>query len=203
MKALVIVDSQNDFMPGGSLEVPKGDEIVPIVNKLQDKFDLIVATQDWHPKNHISFASNHEGKEPFETIEYKEIEQILWPQHCVQGSKGAEFHSDLETHKIEAFIRKGMNPEIDSYSGFYDNGHLKNTGLAGYLREKDCDEIYFCGLAADVCVYFTAKDSLKEGFSSTLISDAIRALDGDKFAKMKEELSAEGMKFTTSGDLPG
>lgn len=194
MKALILIDIQNDFIPGGSLAVPKGDEIIPVVNRLQEKFDLVVATQDWHPKNHISFASNQNGKDPFDKIELEEMEQILWPDHCLQNSKGAEFHPDLNTTKVEAIIRKGMNPEIDSYSGFYDNGHKKSTGLAGYLREKGVDELYFCGLAADVCVYFSLKDALEEGFSATLIEDATRALDDDKFAEMKKELVDKGMK---------
>jgi len=201
MKTLILIDIQNDFISGGSLEVPKGDEIIPVVNNLQDKFELVVATQDWHPQNHVSFASNHEGKEPFDKIELDDMEQILWPDHCVQNSEGAEFHPDLKTTKVEAIIRKGMDSGIDSYSGFYDNGHKKNTGLAGYLREKNADELYFTGLAADVCVYFSIKDALKEGFSTTLIEDATRALDDDKFAEMKKELQEKGMKITDSKKL--
>ena len=201
MKTLILIDIQNDFIPGGSLAVPAGDEIIPVVNNLQDKFELVVATQDWHPQNHVSFASNHDGKEPFEKIELDDMEQILWPDHCVQNSEGAEFHPDLKTTKVEAIIRKGMDSGIDSYSGFYDNGHKKNTGLAGYLREKNADELYFTGLAADVCVYFSIKDALKEGFSTTLIEDATRALDDDKFAEMKKELQEKGMKITDSKRL--
>lgn len=201
MKALILIDIQNDFIPGGSLEVPNGNEIIPFVNNLQEKFDLVVATQDWHPQNHVSFASNHEGKEPFEIIDLDDMEQILWPDHCVQNSKGAEFHPDLDTKKVEAIIRKGMNPEIDSYSGFFDNGHKKTTGLAGYLKEKGVKELYFTGLAADVCVYFSIKDALKEGFSATLIEDATRALDDDKFAEMKKDLQKKGMKVTNSKKL--
>ncbi|SHI61249.1 nicotinamidase/pyrazinamidase [Tangfeifania diversioriginum] len=194
MKALILIDIQNDFIPGGSLEVPSGDEIIPVVNNLQEKFDLVVATQDWHPQNHMSFASNHKGKEPFEMIELGGMDQILWPDHCVQDSKGAEFHPELNTTKIETIFRKGMDSEIDSYSGFYDNGHKKSTGLAGYLREKGATELYFCGLAADVCVYYSIKDAQKEGFSATLIEDATRALDNKKFAEMKAELQGLGLK---------
>lgn len=194
MKALILIDIQNDFIPGGSLEVPGGDEIIPVVNELQEKFDLVVATQDWHPQNHMSFASNHKGKEPFEMVELSGMDQILWPDHCVQNSKGAEFHPELKTAKIEAIFRKGMDPEIDSYSGFYDNGHKKSTGLAGYLREKGATELYFCGLAADVCVYYSIKDALKENFSATLIEDATRALDNEKFTEMKNELQDLSMK---------
>jgi len=198
MKTLVLIDIQNDFIPGGSLEVKEGDKILEVVNKIQDNFDLIVATQDWHPQNHLSFASNHKWKNPFEKIMLGDMEQILWPDHCVQNSKGAEFHPDLNTKNIEAIFRKGMDKEIDSYSGFYDNGHKKSTGLAGYLKEKGANDLYFCGLAADVCVYFSIKDALKEGFSATLIEDATRALDDDKFAEIKKELQIKGMKITDS-----
>ena len=201
MKTLILIDIQNDFIPGGSLEVPQGDEIIPVVNNLQEKFNLVVATQDWHPQNHVSFASNHEGKEPFDKIELDDMEQILWPDHCVQNSEGAEFHQDLLTKKVEVIVRKGMDSGIDSYSSFYDNGHKKSTGLTGYLKEKGADELYFAGLAADVCVYFSIKDALKEGFSATLIEDATRALDDDKFAEMKKELQEKGMKITDSKRL--
>ena len=201
MKTLVLIDIQNDFIPGGSLPVPEGDEIIPVVNKIQDKFDLIVATQDWHPQNHMSFASNHNGKAQFEETEVAGMHQILWPDHCVQGSAGAEFHPELDTKKVEAIFRKGMDPEFDSYSGFYDNGHKKSTGLAGYLRGKGATDLYFCGLAADVCVYFSIKDALQEGFSATLIDDATRALNDDKFSEMKKELRELGMKSIKSDGI--
>jgi nicotinamidase/pyrazinamidase len=193
MKALLLCDVQNDFMPGGSLEVPQGDTIVPLINRLQKYFDLVVATQDWHPQNHKSFASNHSNRKPFEKIDIHGIKDTLWPDHCVQGSKGAEFHPDLEINKIAAIFRKGMDPEIDSYSGFYDNKHQISTGLTGYLRDKGITEIYFCGLAADICVYYSIKDSLKEGFSVTLIEDASRPLSNDDFASIKPELRKMGV----------
>jgi nicotinamidase/pyrazinamidase len=193
MKALVIVDVQYDFMPGGALAVPQGNKIIPRINKLMKYFDLVVATQDWHPQNHKSFASNHQNKKPFDIINLHGIEQILWPDHCVQGSKGAEFPPDLDTNKIAAIFRKGMDPEIDSYSGFYDNGHLKSTGLSGYLKEKMITEIHFCGLASDICVYNTIKDSLNEGFFATLIEDASRPLNADVFAMLKNELTEIGV----------
>jgi len=201
MKTLILIDIQNDFIPGGSLAVPGGDEIIPVVNQVQKQFDLVVATQDWHPQNHMSFASNHAGKKPFEETEVAGMQQTLWPDHCVQNSEGAEFHPELKMQKVEAIFRKGMDTEIDSYSGFYDNGHKKSTGLAGYLREKGATDLYFCGLAADVCVYFSIKDALKEGFSAALIEDATRALDDDKFAEMKKELEELGMKVTNSSKL--
>jgi len=201
MKAFLLVDVQNDFMPGGSLEVPYGDMIVPLINRLQKYFDLVIATQDWHPQNHKSFASNHSNKKPFDEINLNGIKQILWPDHCVQGSKGAEFHPHLEVNKIAAIFRKGMDPEIDSYSGFYDNGHQMSTGLSGYLKEKGITEIYFCGLAADICVYYTIKDSLKEGFSSTLIEDASRPLSNDSFINIKNELTKTGVRIINSNEI--
>ena len=201
MKTLIIVDPQNDFMPGGSLEVPNGDEIIPIINKLQEKFDLVIASQDWHPEGHASFASSHKGKNEFETIELNGIEQVMWPEHCVQNTEGAEFHKDLKTAKIEAIFRKGTSLEIDSYSAFYDNRHLKSTGLSGYLKEKNAEDLYFCGLAAEICVHFTAKDAIKEGFKATIIEDATRALKVEHFEKAKAELKELGGKVITSSTI--
>jgi nicotinamidase/pyrazinamidase len=198
MKTLIIVDPQNDFMPGGSLTVPQGNEIVPIINKLQKEFELVVATQDWHPKTHASFASTHQGKNEFETITLNGLEQIMWPDHCVQNTAGAAFHKDLDTAKIEAIFRKGTNKEIDSYSGFYDNGHKKSTGLTGYLKEKKATHLYFCGLAAEICVYFSAKDALKEGFNVSIIEDATRALNEKEFKKLKTELKEMGGEIISS-----
>jgi nicotinamidase/pyrazinamidase len=201
MKALLLVDVQNDFMTGGSLEVPHGAMIVPLINRLQKFFDLVVATQDWHPQNHKSFASSHSNKKPFDEINLNGMKQILWPDHCVQGSKGAEFHPDLEINKIAAIFRKGMDPEIDSYSGFYDNSHQISTGLSGYLKEKGITELHFCGLAADICVYYTIKDSLKEGFPATLIEDASRPLSNDTFTSIKKELTKMGVRIINSNEI--
>ncbi|UII30678.1 bifunctional nicotinamidase/pyrazinamidase [Fulvivirga ulvae] len=201
MDALMIVDIQNDFTPGGSLAVPQGNEIIPVVNELQKSFELVIATQDWHPREHKSFASNHPGKKTFETTTLQGLEQILWPDHCVQGSKGAEFHAGLNLKKVEAIFRKGMDTEIDSYSGFYDNGHMKSTGLAGYLRERKVKNVYICGLAADFCVFYTAKDALKEGFGTYVIEDATRAIDPEGFSKAKEEIKALGGKVIMSSDV--
>ncbi len=201
MKTLIIIDPQYDFMPGGALEVPDGDKIIPVINKIQDKFDLVIATQDWHPKNHKSFASNHKDKKPFDKILLNDIEQVLWPDHCVQGSKGAEFHSDLNTHRIEAIIRKGMNPEIDSYSGFFDNGHENRTGLSGYLKEKESTKIYFCGLAADICVYYTIMDAVGEEFSAALITDATKPLDEENYFVVQEELVKKRVQFIESSNI--
>lgn len=201
MKTLIIIDVQNDFIPGGALAVPKGDEVVPVINSLQEKFDLIIATQDWHPEEHASFAANHHEKKEFESIDLDGIPQVLWPKHCVQGTNGAEFHPDLKTSKIEVIFRKGMNAEIDSYSGFYDNAHLKSTGLTGYLKEKGATEIYFCGLAAEFCVYFSVKDALDEGFSAFLIEDATRALDKAAFEEAKIDVLRKGGKVISSKEL--
>lgn len=195
MKALILVDIQNDFLPGGSLAVPEGDEIIPLVNALQNTFELVVATQDWHPANHLSFASNNPGKNPFETTILQGMNQVLWPDHCVQGTTGAEFHGDLEMNRVEAIFRKGMVPDIDSYSGFYDNGHLKSTGLAGYLRDRQVTEVYVAGLAADYCVFYTAMDALRENFDVYLIEDATRPIDAQEFISKKKELIKKGGKL--------
>jgi nicotinamidase/pyrazinamidase len=201
MKTLIIVDVQNDFMPGGRLEVPGSDLIIPVINRIQTSFDLIVATQDWHPENHKSFASNHIGRKPYDTIMLNGLKQTLWPDHCVQGSEGAAFYPGLETNRISAIFRKGMDPEVDSYSGFYDNNQLLTTGLSGYLKEKGSDEIHFCGLAADICVYYTILDSIPEGFSATLIEDASCPLFPDKFDDLKCEMAKLGVHIILSGEL--
>jgi nicotinamidase/pyrazinamidase len=198
MNALLIVDVQNDFIPGGSLPVPQGDEIIPLINSLQHTFNLIVATQDWHPAHHKSFASSHAGKKPFDSITLHGLEQVLWPDHCIQGSTGAAFHHALDMNKVEAIFRKGMESEIDSYSGFYDNGHKKSTGLAGYLREHKVQEIFICGLAADYCVFYTAKDALQENFKTYIIEDATRAINPRDFEKAKSILQAEGGQLIES-----
>lgn len=201
MKTLIIIDVQNDFMPGGPLEVPQGDIIVPVINKIQRYFDLVVATQDWHPKDHKSFASNHYDAKPFDNIILQERVQTLWPDHCIQGSEGAELKKDLESDLIAAIFRKGMDPEVDSYSAFYDNNHQLSTGLAGYLKDKGVTEIHFCGLAADICVYYSILDSILEGFSAKIIEDASRPLYPDKFDDVKCELAKLGVHIITSGEL--
>lgn len=201
MKALLLIDMQNDFIPGGTLAVPNGNEVIPVVNALQPHFKLVVATQDWHPENHKSFAVNHPGKEVFKTINLNGLSQVLWPIHCVQGTSGAEFSKDLAINKIEAIFRKGTDSEIDSYSGFYDNGHLKSTALAAYLKGKNVTEVYVAGLAADYCVYYTAKDALEEGFKTYIIEDAVRAINDDAFAKAKEDIINVGGRIIKSSAL--
>jgi nicotinamidase/pyrazinamidase len=198
MNVLILVDIQNDFIPGGSLPVPLGYEIIKLVNELQNSFELVVATQDWHPNNHKSFATQHPGKKQFETISLHGLDQVLWPDHCVQGTKGAEFHRDLNMNKVEAIFRKGMNPDIDSYSGFYDNGYKKSTGLAGYLRDRGVKKVYVCGLAADYCVAYTAKDALKENFATYVIEDATRAIDAIGYSRIKDEIITSGGQYIQS-----
>ena len=201
MKALIIIDVQNDFMPGGPLEVSQGNVIVPLINRLQKQFDLVVTTQDWHPQDHKSFASNHLNRKPFEKTILNGLEQVLWPDHCVQGSKGAEFHSGLETKKVAANFRKGMDSGTDSYSGFFDNGHNISTGLSGYLKEKRITELYFCGLTSDICVYYTIKDSLQEGFAATLIEDTSRPLNNTDYLAVKKHLTDLGVRIIQSSKI--
>lgn len=177
MKALIVVDIQNDFLRGGALAVPDGDAIIPEVNDLMAQHDLVVATQDWHPAEHGSFAANHSGKEPGTTIDLNGLEQILWPVHCVQGSAGADFADGLNVSQVDAVFQKGTDPGIDSYSGFFDNGKRKSTGLAEWLREKNVDEVTVVGLAADYCVRFTAEDAVAEGFKTTVLRSATRGVD--------------------------
>jgi len=174
---LLVVDIQNDFCPGGALPVQRGDEIVPLVNRLGACFPHVVLTQDWHPPGHLSFASSHPGKCPFETVALDYGPQILWPDHCVQGTAGADFHKDLEIPHAEVVIRKGFRAAIDSYSTFRENDRKTRTGLAGYLRERGLNRIFLAGLALDFCVQYSAEDACGEGFTVVVIEDACRAID--------------------------
>lgn len=194
-KALILVDIQNDFVTGGALAVPEGETIVPIVNQLQEHFDFIVATQDWHPAQHGSFAANHSGTKPGEVIDLNGLDQILWPTHCVQDSKGAEFVTELSMEKVRKVFVKGTDVGIDSYSGFFDNGKRKATGLGDYLKEEGVTDVYVCGLATDYCVKFTALDANNLGFGTYLIKDASRGVNlfpGD-VDKAVEEMAASGI----------
>ena len=177
MNALILVDIQNDFVPGGALAVPEGDAIVPLVNRLQPRFDLVVATQDWHPADHGSFAANCPDRHPGEVIDLQGLPQILWPAHCVQGTPGADFVPGLNRERWDRVFVKGTDPVIDSYSGFFDNGHRQATGLGEYLREKGVTDVYVVGLATDYCVKFTALDALQLGFRVHLIEDACRGVN--------------------------
>jgi len=204
MKALLVVDIQHDFLPGGSLAVKEGDKIIPIVNELMDKFDLIVATQDWHPSGHGSFASNHKGKKPGEQIVLNGLDQILWPDHCVQNSPGAEFSKELDVSKINHVIQKGTDIIIDSYSGFFDNGKKKDTGLHQFLQEKNVEMVFIVGLATDYCVKYTALDAAELGYRTFVIADATRAVnlqEGD-FEKALDEMKSEGIGIFYSTEIP-
>jgi len=177
MNALILVDIQNDFIPGGAVPVPDGDKIVPVVNKLQSQFELIVATQDWHPSNHGSFAANHPGKKPGDWITLNGLEQLLWSVHCVQNTPGAAFVAGLDTSLIARVFQKGTDPGIDSYSGFFDNGHRKATGLGDFLKQQKVADVYVAGLATDHCVKFTALDAVGLGFRTHLLEDACRGVN--------------------------
>jgi nicotinamidase/pyrazinamidase len=177
MKALILVDIQNDFLPGGALAVPIGDAIIPVVNRLQSLFPLVVATQDWHPPNHGSFAANHPGKKPFEQIDLDGLPQTLWPVHCVQQTKGAELAPRLNHERIAKIFQKGTDPGVDSYSGFFDNGHRRATGMSDWLKGRGVTDVYVCGLATDYCVKFTALDAVDAGFKTHLIEDASRGVN--------------------------
>ena len=177
MRALLVVDIQNDFCPGGSLAVPEGDTIIPLINSLGAQFDHVILTQDWHPAGHSSFASAHPEKRPYDTIEMPYGEQILWPDHCIQGSDGAEFHPELNINKAELIIRKGFRKAIDSYSAFFENDHETPTGLTGYLRERGIEALYIAGLATDFCVHWSAVDGRHLGFDVYVVEDASRGID--------------------------
>lgn len=177
MRALVLVDLQYDFMPGGALAVARGDEVVPVAQRLMPRFDVVIATQDWHPRDHASFAVNHPGKQVGEVIDLDGLPQVLWPAHCVQGTRGAELHEAIDKKRITAVFRKGLDPNIDSYSGFFDNGHRKATGLADWLAERKIDKLYMMGLATDYCVKFTVLDARQLGLDIALVEDGCRAVD--------------------------
>jgi nicotinamidase/pyrazinamidase len=202
MKALLIVDVQNDFCPGGALAVPEGNSIIPVINTLSQTFDNVIQTQDWHPKEHSSFASSHANKEPYSTTEMPYGKQVLWPDHCVQGSEGAAFHPDLETIRTQLIIRKGFRKGIDSYSAFYENDQKTTTGLAGYLNEQGIKELYVTGLASDFCVKWSVLDGIGEGFDVYVIEDAVKGIDIEGSVKQAwKEMTDAGAKKISSKDL--
>ncbi|MEH0008299.1 MAG: bifunctional nicotinamidase/pyrazinamidase [Flavobacteriales bacterium] len=198
-KALIVLDIQNDFLPGGSLAVAKGDKIISGINRIMRGFDRVVATQDWHPYNHKSFATQHAGKKPFDVIPWGEQTQVLWPNHCVQGSFGARFSTKLNQKRIHAIFRKGMRPEVDSYSGFFDNDHKSRTGLSDYLKGLGIAEVYVCGLAGDYCVYHTALDASRLGFKTHYLSDLTQYIAADSREKALAGLLDKGVKVLQSG----
>jgi nicotinamidase/pyrazinamidase len=200
--ALLVVDVQNDFCPGGSLAVPAGDAVVPIVNRLAASFEHVLLTQDWHPPGHQSFASAHPGRRPFESVTVAYGEQTLWPDHCVQETPGAAFHPGLRISQAELVIRKGFRRAIDSYSAFYENDQRTPTGLAGYLRERGLKRLFLAGLATDFCVRYSALDARREGFEAVLIEDACRAIDLDgSLAAALRALAAAGVVRIVSDAL--
>jgi len=203
MRALLLVDIQNDFLPGGALAVAEGDRVIPVANALMDRFKLVVSTQDWHPPNHESFAVQHPGREPGEVIDLHGLEQILWPVHCVQDSHGAAFADALETERIDRVFPKGTYPAIDSYSGFFDNGRRKDTGLADFLRARGVDKVFIAGLATDYCVKYTAIDAAREGFETYVAVDGCRGVElesGDS-QRALEEMKAAGVRLVESAAI--
>jgi nicotinamidase/pyrazinamidase len=203
VNALILVDLQNDFFPGGPMGVPEGDQVIPVVNRLQPHFDLVAATRDWHPPDHVSFVTQHEGRQPGEVIQHHGLDQILWPVHCVQGTPGAELHPDLDRNRIDNVIEKGVDRDLDSYSGFFDNGHRKATGLGDWLKEQGVTDVYVCGLATDYCVKFTALDAADLGFATYLIRDGSRGvnLHEDDVEKAIDQMRAEGVTVVDSTDI--
>jgi len=200
--ALIVIDVQNDFMPGGALAVPRGDEIVPIVSRLARHFAIVVLSQDWHPPGHVSFATSHAGRQPFERIVLEYGEQVLWPDHCVQGTGGAAFHSGLSIPHARLVIRKGHHPKVDSYSAFVEADGKRTTGLAGYLREHGVGHVFLCGLATDFCVAWSALDAHKAGFDATVIEDACRAIDtAGSLAAAWQGMTRAGVKRVTEAEL--
>ncbi len=199
---LLAVDIQNDFCPGGSLAVPRGDEVVPAINRLCEKVPHVVLTQDWHPPGHLSFASSHPGRKPFETIAASYGPQELWPDHCVQHTPGAAFRRDLVAPRAELIVRKGFRREIDSYSAFYENDHATPTGLTGYLRERGFTRVFLAGLAFDFCVRFSAEDARRGGFAVAVVEDACRGIDiNGSVAATRRSLAAIGAQVITAGEI--
>jgi nicotinamidase/pyrazinamidase len=203
MNALLVVDIQNDFLPGGALAVPDGDQVIPIINRLMDHFDLVLATQDWHPPDHGSFAACHPNHRPGDLIDLNGVPQVLWPVHCVQRSAGAAFSAQLRMDRFAKIFQKGIDPKIDSYSTFFDNAKLRSTGLGDYLRQRDVREIFICGLATDYCVKFSVLDSQNLGFQTHVIEDACRGvnLKTDDSEKAITEMRASGASIINSSEI--
>jgi len=202
MRALLVVDIQNDFCPGGALAVPDGDTIITTVNKLVNVFDAVIQTQDWHPAGHSSFASTHDGKNPYDTVEMDYGTQVLWPDHCVQGSMGAEFHPELNTLKTQVIIRKGFRKAIDSYSTFFENDQETTTGLTGYLNQRGITDLYTVGLATDFCVKWSILDGIDEGLNMHIVEDAVKGIDLDgSLDAAWDEMKEQGVNIVTSDDL--
>lgn len=204
MHALLVIDVQNDFCPGGALPVPDGDAVVPLINRLMDHFDHVLLTQDWHPAGHASFASSYSGKAPYDVVELAYGDQVLWPDHCVQGTAGADFHPDLNVSRAELILRKGFRRQIDSYSAFFENDQKTPTGLGGYLRERGITTLYMAGLATDFCVRWSAEDGRRLGFEVHVVADATRGIDVDgSLALAFDAMGQCGARRTTMAELIG
>lgn len=201
---LIVVDVQNDFCPGGALAVKEGDRIVPVINGIMDRFQIIVATQDWHTTHHASFASAHPGKKPYEQIDLNGVRQTLWPDHCVAGTAGAAFHPSLRDDRFNLIVRKGNNPSVDSYSAFLENDKKIKTGLDGYLKAVGAARLFLCGLATDYCVFFSAMDAVDFGFTAFVILDACRGIDvpDNNIDRSIAEMKKKGIRIISAGDLP-
>lgn len=199
---LLVIDAQNDFCPGGNLAVPHGDEVVPVLNRLAQRFANVVVTQDWHPAGHASFASSHAGKKPYDTIELAYGMQVLWPDHCIQASQGAAFHAALAIPHAALVLRKGFHPGIDSYSAFYENDRTTTTGLTGYLRARGLGRVFIAGLAFDFCVRYSAEDACREGFTSFVVDDACRGIDLEgSMTATRQAFAEKGVRLIRSDDL--
>ncbi|MFW5684021.1 MAG: bifunctional nicotinamidase/pyrazinamidase [Spirochaetota bacterium] len=203
--ALLVIDVQNDFCPGGALAVDEGDQVVPVINKIAPLFDVVVATRDWHPQAHVSFASAHEGHDVGEAIEVDGLEQVLWPDHCVQGTKGAAFHPDLDLRPINLILHKGTSKGLDSYSGFLETDRRTATGLESYLKGLDVSEVTVCGLATDYCVFFTAMDAVNAGFKTRVVTDAARGIDQPEghLNETLDDMKNAGVSLVTSASILG
>jgi nicotinamidase/pyrazinamidase len=201
---LLVVDMQNDFCPGGQLAVAGGDEIIPVIHKIAPFFEHVILTQDWHPSNHQSFAKAHPGKRPFVQVQLSYGEQTLWPAHCVQGTRGAEFHPSLHLPQAELILRKGFRPRIDSYSAFFENDRTTATGLAGYLRERNLTRVFLAGLAYDYCVAYSALDARRLGIPAVVVRDACRAIDlNGSVAAIESQFAATGVVLIESAAIAG
>ena len=201
--ALLVIDVQNDFCPGGNLAVAEGDQVIPIINRISDRFPLVVATKDWHPAGHVSFASAHPGRDVQDTVQAGDIEQVLWPDHCVQGTDGAAFHPGLDQRPINIVLHKGTKQHLDSYSAFFENDKKTETGLRSFLSGLGFDRVVVCGLAADVCVYFTAVDARSVGLETAVVWDATRGVDipACSVEEARRDMESRGVSIIESGDI--